>query len=146
VSQFYRNGSVEDRASNKFLVGDGCWEWIASRDPNGYGRIWAEGSRVVMAHRLVYEMVVGPIPDGLFLDHLCRNRGCVRPDHLEPVTCRENTLRGESPAAIGARKTHCLRGHELTAENNYFVQGKRSCRTCRRAANNAYYRRKTQAA
>src|SRR5882672_6137680 len=92
-------------------LGD-CWLWTGSRTRKGYGRVQWDG-RTVQAHRLVYELLVGPIPVGLYLDHLCRNPRCVRPDHCEPVSNGENVLRGFGPPAVNARKTHCLRGHPL---------------------------------
>lgn len=73
----------------------GCWVWLGPFNRNGYGRAWFEGARE-MVHRLVYRLLVGPIPDGLVLDHLCRERCCANPAHMEPVTVRENTLRGEA--------------------------------------------------
>ena len=109
-----------------------CWLWRASRDRSGYGRFKA-ATGVVGAHRVAYELLVGPIPDGLTLDHLCRVRHCVNPEHLEPVTHRENTLRGTGPTAENARKTHCLRGHALT-------HGRR-CMTCARNRSKAYLRK-----
>src|SRR6266576_3456485 len=87
-----------------------CWPWQANRG-RGYGNVWIAG-RMYRAHRVAYELLIGPIPEGLTLDHLCRNRGCVNPAHLEPVTSRENTLRGEGISANNARKTHCKHGHE----------------------------------
>ena len=81
------------------------------------------------AHRIGYEQLVGPIPKGLELDHLCRVRHCVNPDHLEPVTHKENTLRGSCPAAVNARKTHCKRGHPLT-DDNIARQSKTNARVC----------------
>lgn len=80
----------------KVAKSDGCWQWMAARTPKGYGQ-FAPHRRHVYAHRYVYELVVGPIPEGLTIDHLCRNRGCVRPDHLEVVTRGENTRRGATP-------------------------------------------------
>ena len=94
---------------------DGCWVYPGQPSAT-YPMIQIKGQRFVL-HRLVYEEMVGNIPDGLVLDHLCRNTRCVRPDHLEPVTMKENLLRGFGAAAENARKTHCLRGHELTDEN-----------------------------
>lgn len=112
----------------KFLAGDGCWEWTASRFRNGYGQFNSQ-----LAHRVIYKELVGPIPEGLDLDHLCRNRACVRPDHLEPVTRRENLIRGETSIAENVRKTHCKHGHEFTEKNIYRWRGKRLCRICRDA-------------
>jgi hypothetical protein len=116
---------------------DECWYWIASADTSGYGHIRLDG-KLVKAHRASYEHFVGPIGEGLQLDHLCRKPACVNPKHLEPVTERENVLRGVGPGALNARKTHCLRGHEYTPENTYAqtrankagVKG-RQCRQCK---------------
>jgi hypothetical protein len=83
-----------------------------------------------MAHRFSYEAYVGPIGAGLHIDHLCRVRSCVNPKHLEPVTQRVNTLRGEGRAALQLRVTHCPRGHEYTPDNIYLWRGHRACRTC----------------
>ncbi|WP_433730849.1 HNH endonuclease signature motif containing protein [Actinoplanes sp. CA-051413] len=91
-----------------------CWEWTGRTKPSGYGvfRINPMGGDR-LAHRTSYEMLVGPIPDGLELDHLCRVRRCVNPDHLEPVTHQENVRRSAAPAALNARKRRCLKGHEF---------------------------------
>lgn len=111
---------------------DGCWEWTAGNSGNGYGRIWIDGSKRA-AHRIAYEAMVRPIAEGLQLDHLCRNRCCVRPSHLEPVTARVNTLRGQTLGAANAAKTVCPQGHPFSAENTQTEStGKRRCRTCRR--------------
>jgi HNH endonuclease len=116
-----------------------CWPWRAKTTANGYGLFWAD-DRFVMAHRFVYELLIGPIPDGLQLDHLCRTRSCVNPSHLEPVTSRENTIRGDSPTLTSERRreqTHCIHGHLLDEANTY-VAGRgdgyerRGCRTCHR--------------
>jgi len=110
-----------------------CWWWMASLNRYGYGQ-FRLGSQVCLAHRLSWELVNGnPVPAGKVLDHLpvCRNRQCVNPAHLEPVTPLVNTLRGEGPTAINARKTHCIRGHEFTLENTGRDRGQRFCRTCR---------------
>lgn len=112
----------------------GCWETDLSKTTKGYARIRVSRTTRTDAHRIVYEAVFGPIPEALVIDHLCRNRGCVNPQHMEAVESRENTLRGEGPSAQNARKTHCPRDHEYTPENTYISpKGKRSCRTCLRA-------------
>lgn len=113
--------------------GTACWVWTGFRERSGYGRFTCAGVRK-LAHRWSYELLVGPVPEGLQLDHLCRNRSCVNPAHLEPVTGRTNILRGECDAADNARKTHCKRGHLLAGNNIYWRSGnRRECATCRRA-------------
>ncbi|MEV0438955.1 HNH endonuclease signature motif containing protein [Streptomyces spectabilis] len=121
-----------DRFLDKTRDADGgCWEWTGHVKPNGYGQVRIN-RRPLHAHRVAYEAVHGPIPEGLVLDHLCRRRNCVNPDHLEPVTTRTNVLRGSGPAARNARRTHCLRGHAFDAANTYVTpNGARNCRTCR---------------
>jgi hypothetical protein len=112
-----------------------CWIWTAYTDAAGYG-VFREGTLRLRAHRVAYELLIGPIPEGLVIDHLCRNTSCVNPSHLEPVTTRVNTLRGVGPAARQAQQTHCKRGHEFTPENTYLELGgrKRVCRTCKLAS------------
>lgn len=106
----------------------GCWLW-AGAACGGYGNIW--DGRPRRAHRVVYELRVGPIPPGLQLDHLCRNTMCVNPRHLEPVTARENNRRSRSPSALNAIKTKCHAGHALSGRNLVVFDGSRACRTCR---------------
>lgn len=122
---------LPERFNSKIAVTSaGCWEWTASVERGGYGR-YRVGSKTRLAHRVSYEHLVGPIPDGLQLDHLCRNRRCVNPAHLEPVTCKENLMRGETEAARNAAKTHCKHGHELTAANVIVKRSvHRACRLC----------------
>lgn len=110
--------------------GDGCWLWGGVTGSAGYGSVYIDG-RQVAVHRFAYELLVGPIPTGMQLDHLCRVRHCVRPDHLEPVTLAENVLRGVGTSAVNARKTHCKRGHEFTPENTKVSPlGHRACLEC----------------
>lgn len=109
---------------------DGCWLWTAAT-AHGYGRIW-HATKIYRAHRVAYELLIGPIPGGLQIDHLCRTPLCVNPSHLEPVTETVHILRGVGWSAINARKTHCPQGHEYTKGNTYRApNGRRHCRTCR---------------
>lgn len=114
----------------------GCWLWTDGLDHEGYGRLRVDTSTPA-AHRYAYELLVGPIPEGLVIDHLCRVRSCVNPAHLEPVTDQVNILRGTSLSAARAIQSHCKRGHEFTAGNTYLwtdAKGRTSriCRSCRR--------------
>jgi hypothetical protein len=109
-----------------------CWVWQLFRHSNGYGGEQVDG-RSCLAHVVSYERHVGPVPEDLQLDHLCRVRACVNPAHLEPVTLAVNVLRGIGPSAVNARKTHCKRGHEFSPENTHITtDGKRVCRACKR--------------
>lgn len=110
---------------------DGCWWWIGARAAWGYG-IMSVNRHVLRAHRAVYEAYVGPIPDGLTLDHLCRTPRCVNPAHLEPVTMRENVLRGATIPAANARRTHCSHGHPYNEQNTRYRGNRRECRVCDR--------------
>lgn len=107
-----------------------CWNWTGPPMRTGYGQLQRKG-RHHYAHRMAYELLVGPIPDGLHIDHLCRNRLCVNPDHLEPVESGENTRRGYAPGIVAARLGLCYRGHELSGSNVYHrPSGGRCCRRC----------------
>jgi hypothetical protein len=122
----------------------GCWIWTAGKS-RGYGR-FKLGDSVTLAHRVSYTWCKGEIPDGLILDHLCRNRACVNPDHLEPVTYQVNLLRGDTISAMHAKKTHCPQGHEYTDENTYMYRGSRQCSTCRKIQNDKFNARRKQLA
>ena len=124
----------EDRFWSRVTQQGDCWVWTGYITGDGYGWAGVNG-KSAHAHRLSYEQMVGEIPEGLQLDHLCRNRPCVNPYHVEPVTPRVNTMRGDAPSSLNARKTHCKRNHEFTPENTYVKKdGARWCRICRDAA------------
>lgn len=110
-----------------------CWLWARYIRPDGYGE-WGHK----LAHRRLYEILVGVIPEGLQIDHLCRVRHCVNPSHLEVVTLQVNVSRGEAGLRTGQlqrRKTHCPKGHPYSQENTYLYRGKRACKECSREFN-----------
>lgn len=108
----------------------GCWLWSGNIKKSGYGYVWLSATKRACAHRYVYELHRGPVPDGLQLDHLCRTRCCVNPNHLEPVTARENARRGETGNHLRSR-THCPQGHPYDDVNTrYTMVGSRMCREC----------------
>lgn len=119
---------LDSRFWDKVEKTDSCWNWTGSDRREGYGCFGFNG-KTEQSHRLSYEDVKGKIAEGLQIDHLCRNRKCVNPNHLEAVTHRENTLRGNNFIAQNARKTHCIRGHEFTPENTY-IRPKEKGRDC----------------
>lgn len=135
----YRIEDLPARVAAKIWVNPetGCWEWQGSRYRNGYGQFgWRGWTK--LAHRAVYILLVGPIPEGLTLDHVkargCRSKACCWPVHLEPVTDLENGLRAGTGPAINATKTHCVHGHEFDLANTRIrPDGKRECRECERA-------------
>lgn len=130
---------------------DGCWNWTGWLRSTGYGRFY-EGKRSWLAHRFSYTVFVGPIPSGLNIDHLCRNRSCVNPAHLEPVTQQENLKRGIGtyPATVASVKakrarTNCQHGHEYTPKNTRLTKaGTRVCRACHRDYERKYAARRKQ--
>ena len=127
----------------------GCWEWTGYRLKTGYARV-TFGNVSQIAHRLIYKLIVGPIPDGCDLHHNCRNKGCVNPRHLAPLV-RKAHLAEEDHSTKGIRereKTHCPSGHEYTAENTYWHgdgKRKRGCKECRRVAHRRHYHLKQKA-
>jgi len=111
-----------------------CWEWTGCKLRTGYGQ-FNDGRSIVLAHRWAYENFARPVPAGCELDHLCRNRACVNPWHLEPVSHTENLARGSGAGAMAVRTNRCKRGHEFTPENTrHRERGRRACRTCDRMA------------
>jgi HNH endonuclease len=116
---------------------NGCWSWTGATQ-KGYGalRVGGKNGRTLRAYRLLYELHVGPISDGLELDHLCRNKLCINPAHLEPVTHQENMIRadaGKKTGALNRAKTHCANGHPYDDINTYWdSRGDRACRACKR--------------
>lgn len=125
------SASAAERFDRKVAVAEnGCWDWVGTLS-QGYGRFYVGARRTVMAHRWSYERHVGPVPDGLVLDHLCRNTRCVNPAHLEAVTQRVNTLRGQTLPALNLAKTHCPKGHEYRTRKSDRSSGvARFCLVC----------------
>lgn len=129
-----------------FAAPNGCWEWTGTLSPEGYGILGFNRhgvSRKLLAHRLALHLAGRPVPEDKVVDHLCRNRKCIRPEHLEIVAITENVMRGEGYFARNARKTHCPQGHVYSGDNVYLYISKlgnpaRSCRAC------AEHRRKTK--
>lgn len=139
----------DDRFWEKVDAHGVCWEWTAYAH-NGYGRFCVKAGYVEAAHRYAYMTLVGEIPEGLHLDHLCRNTVCVNPDHLEPVTPAENIERGVMRARrmlVAGKSTHCKHGHEFTPENTIYVEryNTRACKECSREKVRRYRRRKKEA-
>lgn len=138
--------TLRGRIATKYRVDEsGCWIWTGMINPTtGYGRI-SDGGKVKTAHRVMYELSVGPIPEGLVMDHLCHVRACVNPEHLRVVTKRQNCLENNTNYyAKNAQKTHCLRGHELNGANTYKYNKTigRKCRICQSIRSKEYFARK----
>lgn len=130
---YIRAHSVENAST-------GCWMWQRATDSQGYGltrKFRNPTNRISLAHRVSYEAFKAPIPTGLVIDHLCRTKACVNPEHMEPVTIGENVLRGIGLAATNARASHCGHGHEYSAENTRIAvergRHRRVCLTCQKA-------------
>lgn len=125
---------LPDRITRRIRKTTRCWQWLGSTNQAGYGSAWIDG-RLSRAHRVVYESERGPIPSGLTLVHLCGIRDCVNPAHLEPVSLRENILRGGCNAARNARKTHCA-AHGIRLEKT--TEQRRRCPACRKESRRRY--------
>jgi len=127
-----KDQTPEERFWKRVVLGNGdeCWKWAGLIDRKGYGRYCNRVFGTHLAHRISYLLLVGPIPDGKELDHVCRNRGCVNPAHLEPVTHHVNLLRGNGIVSANKLKTHCPQGHPYEGENLICRRGTRECRIC----------------
>lgn len=138
--------SVYDPSTENSVPGvrTGCLVWSGTISKKGYGRISID-NKMCFVHITAYVMFAGPVPEGLVLDHLCRNRACFNPNHLEPVTVADNNLRGEGCMAAYARKTHCPQGHPYDEKNTQMKNGARRCRACI-SRENRLYREKRKAA
>jgi hypothetical protein len=138
---------VSDRRSPeerfwKFVEAGDCWTWTGYVHPNGYGRFRVSAQFISQAHRFAYEMLVGPVPKGLELDHLCRVRACVNPDHLEPVPALINNRRGAAPSARAARHDLCRAGLHTPSVSGWYIvpgSGARRCRLCRQIASRRHH-------
>jgi hypothetical protein len=145
------NFELAERLLRRVTPGaNGCWIWTGYTDGNGrwqYGRLRTGRRTRTFAHRVSYETFVAPIPEGMFIDHLCRTTRCVNPDHLEPVTARENLARSPVLKGAPAMRGICRNGHEQTPENTYYTPRSGSrCKPCTKATNAAWRRRQKESA
>lgn len=129
---FPRSNNLSERLASRYSKDEktGCWVWFGTRNRKGYGCLSYQ-RKYYAAHRLSYELEKGKIPQGLQIDHLCKNKSCVNPTHLEAVTLFENIRRSV--------RTHCKRGHDLSESNVY--NGKRHCRQCNKARSTEWRKR-----
>lgn len=138
------DASLRERIERNVFINEltGCWLWLGSCDRHGYGRLTVD-RKPRLAHRLSYEIFIGPVPVGLELDHECDRRECVNPKHVVPKTHRENMLRGgRGVGAINARKVRCEHGHPFDEKNTYRHRSRRSCRACNAKAAKRYKKRR----
>src|SRR6266436_3987369 len=126
-----------EKVEEPFCAHNECWVWKGSKTGSGYGQIWVDGKHVT-AHRISHELFIGPIPEGHAVDHLCRNRLCVQPDHLQALDHYANW------SQWNLSKTHCINGHPYDEQNTYRVRGERQCRICRRGAVRRYQARRKE--
>jgi HNH endonuclease len=141
--------TVEERFWNHVEVTESCWLWTGALNQYGYGNFVVKASRPtknIGAHRFSHLIFKGPIPKGKEIDHLCKVRRCIHPQHIESVTHRENLMRGETLGALNARKTHCYKGHSLSGDNLLIkYNGFRSCRVCQKKKNRRAYLKRREA-
>ena len=138
----YGKDTVEDKFWQRVEQTQYCWLWVGGVNKEGYGYFTVNG-KSLRAHRWSYEYLIGKIPDELVIDHMCRVRNCVNPDHLEAVTSKENILRGHGRWWISSQLTHCHRGHPFSGDNlAYKKSGQRRCRECERILSNIRYHSK----
>lgn len=130
--------SIEEKLEQKTHKTDSCWLWQGAKVKGGYGVIGVAPNTTRLAHRVMYELHFGTIPEGLTIDHLCANPSCVNPAHLEAVTQRENVLRGKTLASQNALKTHCKNGHQFGENTRIGRNGNRICRICERSRGARY--------
>lgn len=139
----YVAGVLQRLKDYSTLSENGCWTWTRGTNDYGYGQLSVR-AKTKIAHRVSYEFLVQEIPTGLFVDHLCRNRACINPNHMELVTNRENVLRGVGPTARNAKVTHCKNGHALTPDN--VMQSSRNYRPCKTCSEERKYQRRINVA